>query len=233
MDVGFQWCLSRLTPNLALSLPTLLLTGPIIVPRRRTDPPPSPPPSSQPDNRRTMSPRILQQRRVVLTVLNLLLWLIISCLLPPPSPRDRRIGLFRLRICIYIYTYIALDFGWPLLFLMGCCGHSSTVCCSVMVFGGGVRGVDDDSIVFCDIPPFFCFLRVRLCPLCLCFFFAGLLCGGYFFCGKISQQNHNNKNKKLDEEKDNAVTSFFRKGFKNCTWWEEENELEMSTNWRS
>lgn len=37
----------------------------------------------------------------------------------------------------------------------------------------------------------------------------------------------------LDEEKDNAVTSFFRKGFKNKTWWEEANEEEMSTNWRT
>ncbi|CAM9095332.1 unnamed protein product [Hapterophycus canaliculatus] len=38
---------------------------------------------------------------------------------------------------------------------------------------------------------------------------------------------------KLDEEKDNAVTSFFRKGFKNKTWWEEANDEEMSTNWRT
>lgn len=37
----------------------------------------------------------------------------------------------------------------------------------------------------------------------------------------------------LDEEKDNAVTSFFRKGFKNKTWWEEAEEEEMSTNWRT
>ncbi|CAM9366030.1 unnamed protein product [Ectocarpus sp. 6 AP-2014] len=38
---------------------------------------------------------------------------------------------------------------------------------------------------------------------------------------------------KLDEEEDNAVTSFFRKGFKNKTWWEEGGEEEKSTNWRS
>lgn len=38
---------------------------------------------------------------------------------------------------------------------------------------------------------------------------------------------------KLDEEEDNAVTSFFRKGFKNKTWWEEAGEEEKSTNWRT
>lgn len=38
---------------------------------------------------------------------------------------------------------------------------------------------------------------------------------------------------KLDEEQDNAVTSFFRKGFKNKTWWEEGGEDEKSTNWRT
>ena len=38
---------------------------------------------------------------------------------------------------------------------------------------------------------------------------------------------------KLDEEPDNAVTSFFRKGFKNKTWWEEAGEEETSTNWRT
>ncbi|CAM9885170.1 unnamed protein product, partial [Ectocarpus fasciculatus] len=38
---------------------------------------------------------------------------------------------------------------------------------------------------------------------------------------------------KLDEEEDNAVTSFFRKGFKNKTWWEEGGEEEKSTNWRT
>lgn len=39
--------------------------------------------------------------------------------------------------------------------------------------------------------------------------------------------------RQLDEEEDNAVTSFFRKGFKNKTWWEEGGEEEKSTNWRS
>ncbi|CAM9708052.1 unnamed protein product [Laminaria digitata] len=38
---------------------------------------------------------------------------------------------------------------------------------------------------------------------------------------------------KLDEEKDNAVTSFFRKGFKNRTWWEEDSDIEQSDNWRT
>ncbi len=37
----------------------------------------------------------------------------------------------------------------------------------------------------------------------------------------------------LDEEEDNAVTSFFRKGFKNKTWWEEAEDEELSTNWRT
>ena len=37
----------------------------------------------------------------------------------------------------------------------------------------------------------------------------------------------------LDEEKDNAVTSFFRKGFKNRTWWEEDSDIEESSNWRT
>lgn len=37
----------------------------------------------------------------------------------------------------------------------------------------------------------------------------------------------------LDEEKDNAVTSFFRKGFKNRTWWEEDSDIEESANWRT
>jgi hypothetical protein len=40
---------------------------------------------------------------------------------------------------------------------------------------------------------------------------------------------------KIDAEKGNAISSFFRKGYKQRTWWEDENnwENEASDNWRT
>ncbi|CAM9246163.1 unnamed protein product [Ascophyllum nodosum] len=37
----------------------------------------------------------------------------------------------------------------------------------------------------------------------------------------------------LNEEKEGKVASFFRKGFKNRTWWEEVSAEEASSNWRT
>lgn len=159
--------LSRLTPDLALSMPTLLLTGLIIVPCRRTGPPPPLNSARQPSHYvptdTTTAPRRFDGNTFIIVA--------DQFLSPPPfPPRDPRIGVFRLGIFISLWTS---GDRW-LLFLMGCCGHSSTrtVFCSVMALGGG--GV-------CVWMDWF----VRLLCWCIMTNRSGFLCYSMLFCACV------------------------------------------------